>query len=337
MVFRVSLLAVGLLTSAPPVVWAQCVVEGVAEVRDVSVPGADMRFGVAERARISLEGSRASVQGITPIAFEGRARSRDVALHLSGDRTLRGVLLAGAGTPVHVVGATAQRVAAWVDAGPARVTVSLGCGDLSLSDAASDDVASAAAEAENARRVVRFRGRVLRAYATPEGGAAVELRLRAGLDLASWPDLTVIGSRGSRVRVRSELDDGVVLNAWVERDTVRSAELSSSSSCGCDGPGPTGCGHGYSGETYRGPARIAAGTELRDAEGQVWGRVVVESSLEVAVTSYTSGVQLANGRPFTERVETVWVESIPGLVADPCRGLAAQVDRDTVTLPEHMP
>jgi len=94
-----------------------------------------------------------------------------------------------------------------------------------------------------------------------------------------------------------------------------------------------GCGHGYSGETYRGPARVAAGTELRDSEGRAWGHVVVETSAELAVSTYSVGWASA-GETVTRRVDTVWIESLPGLVPDPCGGLGAQVDRDAVTLPD---
>jgi len=328
---RVVLCVVFLLLAAPSTVRAECTLEGLAEAADVTPRGASLRFGVAEQARISLEGTHATVQGITPVAFVGRARVRDVSVYLAQARDVRDVLFAEAGVPLGVVRERDGGVGGWISAGPARVFLSLPCDALSLSDS-NEAPEPEVAQETSASTAVRIRDRVLRAFASARGGSALELRLRPGLTRDAWPDLVVVGARGTRFHVRAELETGVRLDAWIERDAVGSWD-GAMSGCGCDAPSGGGCGHGYANQSYAGPARIRAGAELRDGEGHVWGHVVVDSSLVVSVSTMVGRWTRGGGESGITRTDTVWVESLPGLIADPCSGLAAQVDRDAVTLP----
>ena len=66
--------------------------------------------------------------------------------------------------------------------------------------------------------------------------------------------------------------------------------------------------------------------------------LVLDTSLVVAVSTMVGRWRRGAGQSGavetgTTRTDTVWVESLPGLLADPCSGLAAQVDRSAVILP----
>ena len=170
---------------------------------------------------------------------------------------------------------------------------------------------------------------MLRAFAGASGGTAVILRLRADGE-HTWPLLEILGATEERVHVHAELDTGIVLDAWVERENLRPPPAVLSA-CGCDCLGSMGCGHGYGGESYRGAASLPAGTELSDGLGVVWGRLVVDAEVELVIARSASRGH-AVGAPQPPVLETVWLERIPGLIADPCAGLGVHVPRAAVTL-----
>lgn len=323
-------LLVGLLL-APGSGRAQCIVTGTGIVRDVSPVGTTLRFGVSEQARVLLDGTRAHVQGITPIAFEGDARSFDVELSTERSRRLLGVVQADAGTPLRVTRVRGTRASARIDAGPTRFWVELPCDALALGDVPRDEAAAPASPPVEGAGEVRLRGDVLRAYPSARGGTAVVMRLRAGGE-RGWPDLQVLEARGGRVHVRAPLEIGLVLDAWVARESVGPVSRVLTG-CGCDELGASGCGHGYASETYRGPAHLARGTELLDDGGVVWGRLVMDADVEIAVSAVTITWSSEGGETTRHVTETVWIERLPGVITNPCASLRIQVDRAAVTLP----
>lgn len=327
LVFLLSSLAWAPVTGFAPVAAAQCDLSGLATVEGVRPRGTDLRFGIVEEARITLDGTRARVEGLRPVAFHGSAASRDVQLFSTRDRSLRGVVSVSAGTAVHVNRVRGDRAASFIDAGPIRIPLSLPCEQLALIPPTATGV-----EDEDLGNVVLVRQRSLVVYPGASSARGMRLALRAGASIAEWPWLTARGAAGTRIHVRTLLADGVVLDGWIERADVSYPSALSATCCDEMG-GIAMCGHGFAGERYRGMARVAAETELRDSRGHVWGRVVSDSDAMVVVTSFGVTVTSAGGAPETHREETVWLEGIPGLVPGPCSPLNVQLDRSAVTLP----
>jgi hypothetical protein len=327
LLFLFSLLA---LSAVPRCAAAQCVLSGDAAIDAVTPRGTELTFGLDEEARVTLDGTRARVEGIRPIAFLGTAASRDVGLYVAADRDVRGVLSVAAGTEVRVTRVRGRRAASFIDAGAVRVALSLPCDQLALAPPTTE-AELPAEEDDAAGRVLLPRGRSLQVFSGPRTFRGVRLALRVGMPSSEWPWLTPRGAAGTRVHVRATLVDGVVLDGWVERESVYSPGLLSATSwCGTGG---AMCGHGYAGETYRGSARIAAGTGLRDEEGHVWGTLMEESEANVAISTTTMTVTSSAAGVVVHRTDTVWIEGIPGLIPDPCSALGVQVDRASVALP----
>ncbi len=308
---------------------AQCTIEGDARIDDVTPRGTDLHFGVEEHARVTLDGVRARVEGLRPIAFVGAAASRDVALFLAADRTVQGVISVRAGTPLRVRRVDGARAAGFVDAGLVRLPISVPCGALSLTPEAPPPAADTSDEGD---ATLLVRARSLSVYAGPTTFRGVRLALRDGAPISEWPWLTARGHSGARVRVTAVLADGVTIDGWVERTVVQRPSSFTSSSCCCMGGG-TMCGHGYAGETYRGAARVAAGAELRDGDDRVWGHVVEDTAATVAISAFTVTSHPIDAPPEVRRIETVWLETIPGLVFDSCSSPSIHLDRDAVTIP----
>ena len=318
-----------------PTAAAQCSFAGEARIDRVTPRGGDLQFGVTEQARVTIDGTRARVEGVRPIAFVGSAASRDVALFLAADRTVQGVLSVRAGTPLRVRRVVGARAAGFIDAESVRVALSVPCGELSLSSLAPDMEESSVED--DLDHVLLVRGRSLWVYAGPTTSRGVRLALRGSVPSSRWPLLAARGASGTRIHVRATLAGGVTIDGWVDGESVHLPGLSISASCGCEMASAAVCGHGYAGETYRGAARIAAGAVLRDGDGRVWGQVAEDIDATVAMSTMTATSHPADGSPEVYRIETVWIEALPGLIFDSCAFLPVQVDRAAVTIPAAPP
>jgi hypothetical protein len=330
---RASLLAVfilvpvGLASSAR----AQCELAGHGVVDAVTPVGTELVLGFDQETRVVLAGTRAEVHGTSPIVFEGEARARDVHVSLATDRALLGVVRARAGTALSVVRVTGEEVAARIDAGPTRLRVTLGCEDLSRQEPAAGAATTGEEESDEARSQVEVRGTTLVVFPTARGGRGVTLRNSGRRE--GWPLLAVLERRADRVRVRGPLGPDVTLDGWVDRTSVRSVPEGFTSGWPDDMGGSGGCGHGYGGETYRGPALLPAGTPLEDERGTVWGHLTTELRAEIAIASFGLTVRSSTSGEVASRTEIVWVDRLPGIVDQPCTGLGIRVARSAVTLP----
>jgi len=325
---RTFFIALILCSSFPSRSTAQCTLEGVGVIDAVTPHGTSHSLGVSEQVQINLSGTRAHVEGVTPIAFEGEARSRDVRAALITSHTFFGVVRAGAAVPVQVTRVDRRGMTLSIAAGPTALFVTLPCDEVGLRVIGSTPALEAL---EATAEQMRVAGRVLRVYSHASGGRSVSLR--DGRDGERFQYLDVVERRGARVHVRTALGS-VVLDGWVERENLRPLP-DSLRGCGCDGPSSShGCGHGYGGETFRGSVTLAAGTELSDDAGVAWGHLVADATALVVVT--TSGVAVSIG-PDGTRTETshsmVWLETLTGLLTPPCSGLHVHVPRAAVVLP----
>lgn len=323
LVVVIALVAFG----APTPSHAQCELTGRGQADAVRPAGTELALDVDEEARFRLDQDRVRVSGLSPIVFEGEGRVVDLHLSLAAERRLLGIVTARAGTVVTVMRVRGDRVAARIDAGPVRLHVHLRCSDLSLEEPAAG--ATDDDDDETAEAWARVRGDVLAVFTSAHGGRAVTLR-RASWR-GAWPTLAVVERRGDRLHVRGTLGADVTVDGWVARESVRvSSEWSESSP---DHMGSTGgCGHRYAGESYRGAATLAAGTALEDERGRVWGHLATALEASVVVSTLGTVTRDEGGQTITRRVETVWVDRLPGLVDQPCRGLGVRVARSAVTL-----
>lgn len=326
--------------SMPRSAAAQCVLSGEVAIDDVTPRGTTLRLDLTEEARVTIEGPRAHVEGLRPIAFEGSARSRDVHLFLSTQQTVGGAIAIGAATPVRVNRVAGARASSFVDAGPVRIGVSVPCDGLAL---AAPTVPDEASEERSLDRVLLVRGRSLQVFSGATGQRGVRLNLRAGAAVSEWPWLESRGVVGSRIHVTASLADGVTIDGWVERSTVYRPDVLEGHSC-CGSGTIGGCGHAYAGQTYRGAARITAGAVLLDEDGRAWGRVVSDLDVSVVVATFRSTTtqgsttegtttESATTQQTTTTTHVVWIESLPGLLSDRCEGLGVQVDRASIVLP----
>lgn len=325
---RAFLIVLVLCSALPSRSTAQCALEGVGVVDAVTPDGTSLSLGVSEQVRVSIAGARAHVVGVTPIAFEGEARSRDVRVALIASHTFFGVLRAAAAVPVQVTRASRRGATLRIAAGPTALVVTLPCDEVGLSEIGSTPDVE---DLEDMAEQMRVAGRVLRVYSHARGGRPVALR--DGREGERFGYLDVVERRGARVHVRAVLGS-LVLDGWVERENLRPLP-EVISGCGCDTRSSSfGCGHGYGGETERGRVTLAAGTELSDGDGVVWGHLVADAMADVVVT--VPGVAVSIG-PDGTRTETrhpiVYVESLTGLLTPPCDGLGVHVPRADVVLP----
>jgi hypothetical protein len=333
-VLRTTILLLLTLSVFPSEAAAQCALSGEANVDAVTPRGTGLTFGIAEEARVTLEGRRAHIEGLRPIAFVGTAASRDVNLFLASDRQVHGVLSLTAGLPVNVTRVRGRRAASPIDAGPVRIALSVPCDGLALVPPTSDAGAEEE-EDDDWEHVVWVRGRDLQVFAGPTSADGVRLSLRAGVPTCEWPWLIARGAASGRIRVHATLADGMVLDGWVDRADVHGTTTVMTTCCDMGGMGSM-CGHGYAGEVYRGSARIAAGTVLRDGEDRQWGRVVedIDATIAISRSTVTTTSGTASAATTVTRVsETVWLESTPNMIVDSCGPIEVHVDRAAVTLP----
>lgn len=259
------------------------------------------------------------VESAGALVWSGTAEASDVSVALARDLRLPGLTLRP-GVPVSELSLPLRGSPA-VDAeladGVWLRAVEVPCDGLAL----EESIATAELPDGPERGDVLPRGRSLRVHARP-GGPSVLLRLEhpAALRLARAE------RRGEWLRVRRELASGASLDGWVRASSVEIVDEQSLAGSLSDIGSGSGCGRGSS-HTYRGPATLLAGAEVRTAvDGVVWA--VASADVEVVV-AIRWGAEWAQ------------IERVSGLLMpdEPCPSILeiAFVPRSSLRLPPGTP
>lgn len=345
---RIALSLLGLtlgLALAVPARAQPCALEGRGVATDVRPDGTDLRLlRVEAQARVRLDGTEAQLEVTDPIVFRGQTHVRSIALTLRSTRTVGGVLTVSRGTSIEARRVSQGRAHVRVDAGPTSFGMQVPCTELAFgalppdedgengenveernAERANDTAAETVASARVATTLVHTtkvpRGRTLHVFASATGARGVRLRLDRG---ARWRELEVVAWHPERARVRAILAPGISVEGWVAR-----TDLVDSRDRGLFGTGRTGgCGFGYGGtRRYRGPATLAAGAPLLDAEGRTWAHAARD--LELAIAVVQTGTRGGPDGSITP-VETIYVERLPGIALSACEPSGIRVRAEDV-------
>lgn len=291
-----------------------CAFEGEAIVRGVSprrVPS--MRIDVFERVRLRMDAASFTVQGLDPIRFEGTAPLSGVEFSLIDTRGFGGVLRVGAGARVRIESrARGRNDAVLIQPVLERFRVSsfeLKCDALTL--ASSDREADFTLPDEP---VVYPRKKRLRL--APRANATPTHWVETTGDAFDLP-LVVVQKDNARLRVQATLSDDVLLDAWVDAKAVAASVREGAWKDESDG---SGCGFGYAEPlAFRGRGVVLQGAELLDDEERPFATVVRDTEAQLAVFASKDG-----------KAFPVVVESLQGLLREPCGTSVAQVARSAV-------